>query len=56
MSRPDVNPGATETQQMRVTAPAGVSFCQILSLTPRSIPLLVTDFYPFCFSFLGHAE
>lgn len=23
MSRPDVNPGATETQQMRVTAPAG---------------------------------
>ncbi|KAH9066856.1 Adaptor protein complex AP-1 gamma subunit [Lactarius vividus] len=23
MSRPDVNPGATETQQMRITAPAG---------------------------------
>jgi len=23
MSRPDVNPGATETQQMRVTAPVG---------------------------------
>lgn len=25
MSRPDVNPGATETQQMRITTPIGVS-------------------------------
>ena len=25
MSSPDVNPGATETQQMRVVAPVGVS-------------------------------
>jgi hypothetical protein len=26
MSRPDIYPGATETQQMRITAPVGVSF------------------------------
>jgi AP-1 complex subunit gamma-1 len=34
MSRPDVNPGATETQQMRITAPAGVS---IASLHPTTL-------------------
>lgn len=35
MSRPDVKPGATETQQMRVTAPVGVS---IGSVPPPTRP------------------
>src|SRR6266702_5125312 len=62
MSRPDVNPGTTETQQMRITAPAGVS----LSLSypnfafppslPPSIPYypnesVRADFTPFFFLF-----
>jgi AP-1 complex subunit gamma-1 len=34
MSRPDVNPGATETQQMRVTAPVGVSLTLFLADFP----------------------
>ena len=33
MSRPDVGPGTTETQQMRVTAPVGVS---IASFRPQN--------------------
>jgi AP-1 complex subunit gamma-1 len=34
MSRQDVNPGATETQQMRITAPIGVSIAFATSCTP----------------------
>ncbi|KIM72352.1 hypothetical protein PILCRDRAFT_742311 [Piloderma croceum F 1598] len=29
MSSPDVNPGAVETQQMRVVAPVGLSSCTV---------------------------
>jgi AP-1 complex subunit gamma-1 len=49
MSRPDVNPGATETQQMRITAPTGVS---IASFPPpaRRFSLWLTDSI---FFFLG---
>ena len=36
MSRPDVNPGATETQQMRITAPVGVSMSSVTQPTPSS--------------------
>jgi hypothetical protein len=32
MSRQDVNPGATETQQMRITAPIGVSIAFVTLL------------------------
>lgn len=41
MSRPDVNPGATETQQMRITAPAGVSTA---SLPPTTLSSQLTLF------------
>ena len=34
MSSPDVNPGATETQQMRVIAPVGVSPHSLLPELP----------------------
>ena len=40
MSRPDVNPGATETQQMRITAPTGVSKAQ---RPPPPPPLFLAD-------------
>jgi len=36
MSRQDVSPGATETQQMRVTAPVGVSI-SLVSQPPLSL-------------------
>lgn len=36
MSRQDVNPGATETQQMRITAPVGVSVAFANTPTRRS--------------------
>ena len=39
MSNPVVNPGAVETQQMRVVAPVGVS---ILNLHPSSDLYLLT--------------
>ena len=42
MSRPDVSPGTTETQQMRVTAPVGVSIASSRPPTYR----LITDFFP----------
>lgn len=41
MSRPDVSPGTTETQQMRVTAPVGVSIASSRPPTYR----LITDFF-----------
>jgi hypothetical protein len=37
MSRPDVNPGATETQQMRITAPVGVSMSPVTQPIPSSL-------------------
>lgn len=36
MSRQDVNPGATETQQMRITAPVGVSMSSVSQPSPFS--------------------
>ena len=35
MSSPQVNPGATETQQMRVVAPVGVSMIPFLCSVPK---------------------
>ena len=32
MSSPQINPGGTETQQMRVTAPAGVRIDLVISV------------------------
>jgi hypothetical protein len=56
MSRPDVNPGATETQQMRVTAPVGVSFRQFLVIlfteSDITTPLIVIS--PRAHSLLCH--
>lgn len=37
MSRPDVNPGVTETQQMRITAPVGVSMSSVTQPIPSSL-------------------
>jgi hypothetical protein len=46
MSRPDVNPGATETQQMRITAPTGVSI-EPLYPVQRRFSFQLTDFFLF---------
>lgn len=49
MSSPDVNPGATETQQMRVVAPVGVSHHVLLYW--RIVKLLVFFFFRATFVF-----
>lgn len=46
MSRPDVNPGATETQQMRITAPTGVSI-EPLYRVQRRFSFQLTDSFLF---------
>jgi len=47
MSRPDVNPRATETQQMRITAPVGVSISFATSCAPFFFSRQLTFFFFF---------